>query len=185
MPLIARTATANDFADGATSGMTNMALQLALMATLPSYRMRWAHGPDRLLLVSVGSGVAEHVPPPIGVVVAAGPGSPHERKELGSALSHTSVREDVLCRVLGDVRWATPSVDLESRAPSRPPARPVHFSPTSVQRPPERQGAPTLGRRPRVWRRSASRDRLPRVDALGEVGDAIAAQVDLDHLSGF
>ncbi len=188
LPLMARSATANDFADGAGGGMTNMALQLALMATLPSYRMEWASGPDRLLLVSVGSGVAEHIPTadrrrrrrPV-------PAHLTTREELESALAHTSVREDVLCRVLGDVRWAAPTVDLElagADAGSPAAAGPLfsyvryndHLSDKALRRLGVGHGYGADLRR---------RDRLPRVDELAEVGDAVAAQVELDHLRGF
>ncbi len=185
---MARTETANDFADGAAGGMTNMALRLALMATLPSYRMEWARGPDRLLLVSVGSGVAEHVPTADRRRRRRpAPARLTKREELGSVLSHTSVREDVMCRVLGDVRWAAPTVDLElagADAESPGAAGPLfsyvryndHLSDKALRRLGVGHGYGADLRR---------RDRLPRVDELGEVGDAIAAEVDLDHLRGF
>jgi predicted acylesterase/phospholipase RssA len=188
LPLMGRTATANDFADGASGGMTNMALQLAMMATLPSYRLEWASGADRLLLVSVGSGLAEHVPTadrrrrrrPV-------PAYLRRREEHTSTLSHASVREDLLCRVLGDVRWAAPTVDLELAGVNLEYAgtnRPL-FSYVRYNDSLSDKALRRLGVGHGYGKDLRRRDRLPRVDELGEVGDGIAAQVDLEHLGGF
>ncbi|MEZ5775672.1 MAG: patatin-like phospholipase family protein [Hyphomicrobiaceae bacterium] len=44
------------FVDGAMGGHNNPALMAFLVATLPAYGFGWATGPDRLLIVSVGTG---------------------------------------------------------------------------------------------------------------------------------
>lgn len=45
------------FYDGALSSLNNPAFKLFQMATLPSYRLEWPTGEDKLLLVSVGTGL--------------------------------------------------------------------------------------------------------------------------------
>ncbi|SAL73287.1 patatin [Caballeronia udeis] len=45
------------FYDGAISSLNNPAFKLFQMATLPSYRLEWPTGADRMLLVSVGTGL--------------------------------------------------------------------------------------------------------------------------------
>lgn len=45
------------FYDGALSSLNNPAFKLFQMATLPSYRLEWPTGADKMLLVSVGTGL--------------------------------------------------------------------------------------------------------------------------------
>jgi hypothetical protein len=47
------------FVDGGVSPFNNPALQLLLMATLRGYNLNWPMGPEKLLLVSVGTGDGE------------------------------------------------------------------------------------------------------------------------------
>jgi hypothetical protein len=44
------------FVDGGMSMMNNPSLQLFLVATLEGYQLKWATGPDKLMIVSVGTG---------------------------------------------------------------------------------------------------------------------------------
>ena len=44
------------FVDGALTPYNNPALLLLLVTTLPQYGINWAHGPDKLRIVSVGAG---------------------------------------------------------------------------------------------------------------------------------
>lgn len=47
-----------DFVDGGVSPHNNPSLQALMTATMPGYRLGWATGEDRLLVVSVGTGKA-------------------------------------------------------------------------------------------------------------------------------
>jgi patatin-like phospholipase/acyl hydrolase len=47
-----------EFIDGGVTAHNNPALQMFLTATLPEYEMKWPVGPDKLLLISVGTGFA-------------------------------------------------------------------------------------------------------------------------------
>jgi uncharacterized protein len=45
-----------EFIDGAIAGLNNPSLQLLKVATLKGYGFHWATGPDRLMLISIGTG---------------------------------------------------------------------------------------------------------------------------------
>lgn len=51
------------FVDGGISMMNNPALQLFLTATLDAYKFNWETGPDKLLIVSVGTGYHKRIVP--------------------------------------------------------------------------------------------------------------------------
>jgi patatin-like phospholipase len=99
------------FADGGITAFNNPALIAAVVATLPKYRLEWARGADRLLVVSVGTGSA-----------AAASRRPHWTR-LGQALDDltrlipffmngASFSQDLLCRVFGECRYG-PGIDSE------------------------------------------------------------------------
>ncbi|HUY40231.1 MAG TPA: patatin-like phospholipase family protein [Candidatus Dormibacteraeota bacterium] len=98
------------FVDGAITVYNNPAFQLFLMATLEPYRVAWPVGEDRMLLVSVGTGVgpksiAELRPEQMTLLYNA--------SAIPSALIHAaSVEQDVLCRAFGRVE-AGEALDLE------------------------------------------------------------------------
>lgn len=47
------------FVDGGVSCFNNPAMQLFLMATLQGYRIQWPTGPDKLMVVSIGTGTSQ------------------------------------------------------------------------------------------------------------------------------
>ena len=90
------------FVDGGITVYQNPAFLLFLMATLPEYEVRWPAGEDKLLLVSVGTGISENAN--LGL-------RPHQMnllynvESLPSALiSAAGVEQDMLCRVFGKTR---------------------------------------------------------------------------------
>lgn len=91
------------FVDGALTPYNNPAFQLFLMATLPEYRLCWPTGADKLLLVSVGTGMTprEHRdlhPDKMNLV--------HTLKTVpGSLMFGAANQQDVLCRVFGECRF--------------------------------------------------------------------------------
>lgn len=90
------------FVDGAVTMYNNPAFQLFLMATLEPYRLGWTASEERMLLVSLGSGVAAEAEPDL------------EAKDLNhvknivaipSALMYGALNEqDLLCRSFGRCR---------------------------------------------------------------------------------
>ncbi len=99
-----------EFVDGGVTAHNNPALQLFLAATLPEYKVDWETGPDRLLLISVGTGAApallnnlsrlrRHI-----IYVAT--------KTPSGLMFAASNHNDVVCRSLGETRYG-PHLDSE------------------------------------------------------------------------
>ncbi len=90
------------FVDGAVTVYHNPSFLLFLMATLPSYELSWPAGEEKLLLISVGTGMSDDAN--MGL-------RPHEMnllyslESLPTALIHAAtVEQDALCRVFGAAR---------------------------------------------------------------------------------
>ena len=96
------------FVDGAMTMYNNPAFQLFLMATLDSYRLGWPATESDLLLVSVGTGTCPKAddrlrPDAMNLLFNA--------SSVPAALMHAALNEqDLLCRVLGAVATARPSI---------------------------------------------------------------------------
>jgi uncharacterized protein len=87
------------FVDGAITPYNDPALQLFLMATLPPYKLQWPVGEDRLLLVSIGTGVNpeanDHLAPGEMNLL-------YNATSLPSALMFgAQYQQDLLCRAFG------------------------------------------------------------------------------------
>jgi uncharacterized protein len=94
------------FVDGGVTPYANPALLLFLMATGAPYRLQWPTGPDRLLLVSVGTGHVRHRRPDLRATdltllynVAAIP---------TALLDAAEYQQDLLCRMFGRCRKGGP-----------------------------------------------------------------------------
>ena len=87
------------FVDGGITTYNNPAFQAFLMATVEAYKMNWATGEQKLLIVSIGTGYSEQankdlVPSEMNLVYNA--------TSLPSALMTAALNEqDFLCRVFG------------------------------------------------------------------------------------
>jgi predicted acylesterase/phospholipase RssA len=90
------------FVDGAVTVYHNPAFLLFLMATLPPYQVCWPAGEDKLLLVSVGTGMSENVN--LGLR-SEDMNLMYNLQSLPSALIQSAtVEQDLLCRVFGRTR---------------------------------------------------------------------------------
>lgn len=87
------------FVDGGITPFNNPAMQLFLMATLPQYNLAWETGDDRLLIVSIGTGVS----PEANENLAPGDMNLlYNATSLPSALMAGAMyQQDLLCRSLG------------------------------------------------------------------------------------
>ncbi|MGI9614715.1 MAG: patatin-like phospholipase family protein [Acidimicrobiales bacterium] len=187
LPIIARTATAHDFADGSVAGTSNVVLQLLLMAVLDSYELRWNSGPDKLLVVSVGSGVAERLPRRSSGDRRPGPAHYARRDQTAAMMRHRSVGDDMLCRAIGQVRWAAPQIDLELAGVDHETAvgggnlfSYVRYNDSLTDKALRRLNVGhAYGDDVRRRYRPGS------IGELRDIGDAIASQVDASHLDGF
>lgn len=83
------------FVDGAITIANNPAHQLFLQATLPSYKLCWPTGEDKMLLVSVGTGRI-----PLRNAASADMLT-NAFSLIGCLLSAASTEQDLLCRLFG------------------------------------------------------------------------------------
>jgi uncharacterized protein len=87
------------FVDGGITPYNNPAFQLFLMATAEPYNLRWPAGEDRMLVVSVGTGLTPNIQPNLK------PGDIdliYNAKSLPLALMFAAQNEqDMLCRIFG------------------------------------------------------------------------------------
>ena len=88
------------FVDGGVTSYNNPSFLLFLMATLEPYQLRWPTGPDRLLLVSVGTGrslATSSLDPgqQSPSLLEAARTVPH------ALISSASIQQDLLCRAFG------------------------------------------------------------------------------------
>jgi patatin-like phospholipase len=94
------------FVDGGVTVYHNPAFLLFLMATLPPYELQWPTGEDKLLLVSVGTGLSENVNLRLR---AQEMNLLYNVQSLPAALIHAAtVEQDLLCRVFGKTRAGEP-----------------------------------------------------------------------------
>ncbi|HEY7981074.1 MAG TPA: patatin-like phospholipase family protein [Candidatus Eremiobacteraceae bacterium] len=90
------------FVDGGITVYHNPAFLLFLMATLPPYEVRWPAGDDKLLLVSVGTGMSENVNLRLRTKDM---NLLYNLQSLPSALIQSAtVEQDLLCRIFGRTR---------------------------------------------------------------------------------
>ncbi len=88
------------FLDGGMTAYNNPALIAVLTATLPAYRLEWPTGPDRLRLVSIGTGATRtRLSRKLHFML--------ERLSVamsvpGGLLEASTQQQDMLCRVLGE-----------------------------------------------------------------------------------
>jgi hypothetical protein len=89
------------FLDGALTSYNNPAFKLFQMATLPQYRLEWPVGAQRMLLVSVGTGMVSRSltqlqPDSVGILDAL-------PTALQSLMSSGTAEQDLLCRSFAHV----------------------------------------------------------------------------------
>ena len=184
------------FVDGGTTAYNSPGFLQFRMATEPAYRLGWARGEDRLLLVSVGTGSA-----PVLGATALEP----ERNVVAEALttlkalmSQAQFDQDHACRTVGRCTHG-PFLDLEigDLVPRQDPADPKS-PPIPLETPLGRAflyarydailtgeglGALGLGHvDPEVV---GALDSVAAMDDLRTVGEAVGRQVSLDHLGAF
>jgi patatin-like phospholipase/acyl hydrolase len=98
------------FVDGGVTVYHNPAFLLFLMATLTPYAVQWPAGEEKLLLISIGTGMSENVNLRLG---AREMNLMYNLQSLPSALIQAAtVQQDLLCRVFGKTR-AGEAIDSE------------------------------------------------------------------------
>lgn len=174
------------FVDGGVTMYNNPAFLLLLMATLPEYKLEWPTGPDKLLLVSVGTGASEEannnlLPGQMNLLYHA--------ESVPSALMFAAlVEQDKLCRVfgrclhgavleseLGDLGWR----------PEAPSGLPKLCTYVRYNADISKKGLAELGLPDIDPAHVAALDSVNHIRELKQVGSALARQVDRRHFAGF
>jgi len=105
------------FVDGAVTPYNNPAFQLYLHATAPEYRLGWPQGTDRLLLVSVGTGMSPQLRPRMH---ASEVNAVQSLRTLpGVIMGGSVIQQDLNCRMIGQCLHGAP-IDSEIGAVDMP-----------------------------------------------------------------
>jgi uncharacterized protein len=172
------------FVDGGVTVHNNPAFQLFMMATHPAYRLGWPTGEDQLLLISVGTGMADHENDRLR---AKEMNLLFNASSIPAALMSAAANEqDALCRVFGRCRFGA-EIDREigdlrgddGLLPER------LFTYVRYNADLSANGLLQLGLR------DIDPDQVQRMDSvagladLRRVGRAAAASISRDHFAGF
>jgi uncharacterized protein len=172
------------FVDGGVTMYNDPAFQLFLMATHDAYGLRWPTGEDRLLLVSVGTGVAPKADDRLR------PGDMnllYNAASVPAALMSAALHEqDTLCRVFGRCRHGA-TIDLEIGDLLTGPGLMAERLFTYVRYNAEltRSGLDELGLRDVDPEHVQRMDSVEHIGELQRVGMRAGRAVDRSHFAGF
>jgi patatin-like phospholipase/acyl hydrolase len=174
------------FVDGGVTMYNNPAFQLFLMATLEPYKLEWPTGEDKMLLVSIGTGIAADAnknltPEQMNIIYNA--------SSLPSAFMFAAANEqDFLCRVFGKCLNGG-ALDREvwdmKGDSGQGPASPKLFTYMRYNAELTREGLDALGLPSIVPSNVQQMDSVDHIPELQEVGRAVAKEVNIDHFAGF
>ncbi len=174
------------FVDGGVTMYNNPAFQLFLMATVGQYNLGWPAGEDKMLLVSIGTGIAANAnedlqPGEMNIIYNAA--------SLPSAFMFAAANEqDLLCRVFGKCLNGG-QIDREVwdviGDRGHGPVMPKLFTYMRYNADLTKNGLEDLGL-PNIEPRNVQKlDSVAHINELQEVGRAVARQVNMDHFAGF
>ncbi len=176
------------FVDGGVTTYNNPSFLLFLMATMGAYKLGWPVGPEKMLLVSIGTGASPNAnanldPSDMNLLYNAG--------SIPSALMYAALNEqDTLCRVFGACRHGS-SLDSEVGTlmddPGSPGAGnvPKLFSYARYNAELSTAGLAALGLSHIKATHVQKLDSVEYIDELSAVGQAVATEVDRRHFDGF
>ena len=176
------------FVDGGVTTYNNPAFLLFLMATMGAYRLGWPVGPEKMLLVSIGTGASPDAnanldPSDMNLLYNAG--------SIPSALMFAALNEqDTLCRVFGVCRHGS-SLDSEIGSLINTPDNPAIdcvpklFTYARYNAELSTSGLAALGLSHINPTHVQKLDSVEYIEELRAVGQAVAAEVDRRHFDGF
>jgi uncharacterized protein len=173
------------FEDGGVTPHNNPALLMFEMATSPRYRLGWPIGPENLLLVSVGTGMAAATHEALR---RSQMDLLFQAKNLAKVIMNGSSNEnDRLCRVLGRTVYAPPLGDREFEAEGVDASSPgeAMFSYVRYNADLSAQGLVGVGSHPIDPKSVAKLDAVSAMGDLIAIGQRAAQQVSLEHFAGF
>ncbi len=173
------------FVDGGITTYNNPSFQAFLMATLEPYKMNWAAGEDRLLVVSIGTGTSPQAnenldPSDMNLLYNAG--------SIPSALMFAALNEqDLLCRVFGRC-LAGDILDREvgNLIGVKGPVSPRLFTYLRYNAELTSEGLAALGLSDIKPENVQKLDSVKYIKDLQRIGQAVAAKkVDIEHFRPF
>jgi patatin-like phospholipase/acyl hydrolase len=174
------------FVDGGVTMYNNPAFQLFLMATVGQYKLGWPTGEDKLLIVSLGTGIAANAnenlqPGEMNLIYNA--------SSLPSAFMFAAANEqDLLCRVFGKCLNGG-QIDRELwdliGERSQGPVNPKLFTYMRYNADLSREGLDELGLKEIEPEDVQKLDSVAHIPQLQQVGQAVARQVNIGHFAGF
>ena len=174
------------FVDGGVTMYNNPAFQLFLMATIEPYKLGWPTGEDKMLLVSLGTGIAANAninltPEEMNIVYNA--------SSLPSAFMFAASNEqDLLCRAFGKCLNGA-LIDREvgdmQGAHGAGPVSPKLFTYMRYNADLSRDGLDALGLKHIEPRSVQQLDSVAYIPQLQEVGRAVAREVRIADFEGF
>lgn len=180
------------FVDGGMTPYNNPAFLLYRMATDPAYRLNWATGEDKLLLISIGTGAApcldDEVEYPNRGLVANVAGIPN------ALMYGAQVDQDINCRHVGRcVHGAMVDRELGDMIPKDASGRPVplsqdlgrHFLYARYNADISREGLDAVGLQDVDPAQVGKLDSVEFTDELLKVGLKLAEEVRLEHFGTF
>ena len=174
----------HQFVDGGVTSYNNPAFQLFLMATLDAYRLRWATGTERMLVVSIGTGFS---PKANENLKQSSMNLGYNAVNVPSALMFAALnQQDILCRVLGDCRVGH-HLDLElGDLRGEPgPANKKLFTYLRYNVALTRPGLDSLGINDIDPAGVLKLDSIDHMDELERIGDRLGSELVPQHLEGF
>jgi patatin-like phospholipase/acyl hydrolase len=172
------------FVDGGITMYNNPAFQAFLMATVAPYRMGWASGADKLLVVSIGTGTspdanADLRPGEMNLIYNA--------SSIPSALMYAALNEqDFLCRVFGRCVAGDPlDREVGDLIGAKGPLAERLFTYARYNAELTRDGLDALGLNGIVPVDVQQLDSVAHVKELQRVGKAVAKKVAAEHFDGF
>jgi uncharacterized protein len=176
------------FVDGGVTTYNNPAFLLFLMATIGAYRLSWPVGPEKMLLVSIGTGTNPNVN---ANLAATDMNLLYNAGTIPSALMYAALNEqDMLCRIFGRCQAGTQldrevgslvlSADEEGVA-----AFPKLFTYMRYNAELSADGLKDLGLSDIVPDSVQKLDSIAHMDDLRRVGEAVARQVQREHFAAF
>jgi patatin-like phospholipase/acyl hydrolase len=173
------------FVDGGITMYNNPAFHAFVMATTQPYDVNWAAGRDKLLVVSVGTGVNADAN------AALQPGQMHlgyEVKTIAPALMYAAKNEqDFLCRVFGDCKVGLPlEREVGDMIGQSGPALPKLFTYLRYDADLSQAGLDALGLKDIQAAAVQGLDSVEHMAQMQRLGRAVAAQaIDPAHYADF
>lgn len=175
------------FVDGGMTPYNNPAFLMYRMATQPAYKLNWATGENKLLIVSIGTGSA-----PSGGTYNFIPGT---LKELPTNLMYAmQVDQDINCRTVGRCSYGTPIdremddlIVQEANQSVKPSDHDLgkQFLYVRYNANLSPKGLTDMGLSELNSEKVREMDQVSNIPALTEIGKRAASQVSVDHFHTF